>query len=347
MNAVELHDVKKSYGSVDAVRGVDLSLGAGEILTVIGASGCGKSTLLRLVAGLERPDHGRIDVGARTVADAKTFVQPEHRSVGLVFQDHGLFPHLDVTGNLAFGLRRSTRRERSDRVGELLDLVGIGHLAKRRPHELSGGEQQRVALARALAPSPDVILLDEPFSSLDENLRSQVRADTMRVLRAARASAIMVTHDQTEALALGDRVAVMHDGRFEQVGSPEDVYERPVSRHVATFLGEVDVLPATATDAGLMTELGPVPHAASTQAADVEMLLRPHEVLARADEDGTAEVEAVEYHGAFRLLTVRLPSGRRVRTWHVGEPPAVGSRVDVEIAPTATPVVLPRDESPP
>jgi iron(III) transport system ATP-binding protein len=187
--------------------------------------------------------------------------------------------------------------------------------------------------------------MDEPFSSLDENLRSQVRSDTMRVLRDAEASAIMVTHDQTEALALGDRVAVMHEGRFEQVGPPDDVYERPVSRHVATFLGEIDVLPATVTDGGLTTELGPVPHGPSKQAADVEVLLRPHEVLARANADGAAEVEAVEYHGAFRLLTVRLPSGRRVRTWHVGPPPVVGSRVDVQIAPSATPVVLPVGET--
>ena len=217
---LELTGVTKSYGAHPAVCGIDLAVSPGEVVTVIGPSGCGKSTLLRLAAGLERPDSGEVRVGGRVVAGS-TWVPPERRRVGMVFQDHALFPHLDVAHNVAFGLDELPRAQRAGRIAEVLELVGLGHLGRRHPHELSGGEQQRVALARALAPRPTVVLLDEPFSSLDANLRTQVRTQTLAALRETGSAAMVVTHDQTEALSMGDRLAVLKDGVVRQVGHPE------------------------------------------------------------------------------------------------------------------------------
>ncbi|MDP3892825.1 ABC transporter ATP-binding protein [Nocardioides sp.] len=335
--------VSKSYGDVVAARSLSLTLAPGEIVTVIGPSGCGKSTMLRLIAGLERPDHGRIDIAGETVADARTWRQPEHRRVGLVFQDHALFPHLDVARNVAFGLDRMPRAERRERVAEVLAMVHLGHLAGRYPHELSGGEQQRVAQARALAPRPAVVLLDEPFSSLDENLRARVRTETLEVLRSTGTTALLVTHDQTEALSIGDRVLVMRDGAIEQAGTPSEVFECPVTRFVASFMGDADFLPAHVHDGRLDCEIGTL----STDPAwadldrDVEVVLRPHEVALLVDPSAGSEVVAVEYHGAFVLHTVRLGSGRTLRSWqqHSVRHP-VGTTVKVTVVPGVTPVLL-------
>jgi iron(III) transport system ATP-binding protein len=346
--ALELEGVDKRYGRVHAVRALDLTLAAGEVLTVIGPSGCGKSTLLRLVAGLERPDGGRIAIGGGVVADRRTSRPPEHRHVGLVFQDHALFPHLDVARNVGFGLAGLERPERVRRTGAALELVGLGHLAARHPHELSGGEQQRVALARALAPRPAVVLLDEPFSSLDENLRAQVRADTMTALRETGSAALVVTHDQAEALSMGDRLAVLRDGVVEQQGSPDEVYERPTSRFVATFMGEADFLPAHVHDALLTSEIGTVSTVPGWEHADVdvEVMLRPHEVALRVDPASSARVERVEYHGAFVLHHVRLASGRSLRSWQQhGVRHAPGTPVAVNVVTGARPVLLAGDEA--
>ncbi|WP_121253319.1 ABC transporter ATP-binding protein [Nocardioides ferulae] len=345
-SALTLTQVSKSYGGRDAdpaVRGVSLDVSPGELLTVIGPSGCGKSTLLRLVAGLERPDAGRIEIEGRAVAGDGAWRPPEGRRVGLVFQDHALFPHLTVARNVAFGLDRLPRKERAARVAQALERVGLAHVADRHPHELSGGEQQRVALARALAPGPAVVLLDEPFSSLDENLRAKVRTDTLALLRESGSAAILVTHDQTEALALGDRVAVMRDGVLEQVAEPATVYEEPVNRFVATFMGEADFLPAHVHDALLTSEIGvvsTVPGWGGTD-LDVEVMLRPHEVALEVDPDATSRVVAVEYHGAFVLHTVRLGSGATLRSWqqHGVRHPA-GTPVAVSVVPGARPVLL-------
>ena len=338
-----LAGVSKSYGDVPAAVDLRLEAAPGELVTVIGPSGCGKSTLLRLVAGLERPDAGTITVEGRPVAGAGRWVPPERRAVGLVFQDHALFPHLDVARNVAFGLDRLPRRERAGRVAEVLALTRVAHLARRYPHELSGGEQQRVALARALAPRPAVVLLDEPFSSLDETLRAQVRADTVRVLRATGTTAVLVTHDQTEALSVGDRVAVMHEGRIEQVGTPVSVFESPTTRFVAAFMGEAVFLPAHVHDALLTSEIGivsTVPGWGDVD-LDVEVVLRPHEVALTADPAGDGEVVQVEYHGAFVLHTVRLGSGRTVSSWqpHSVRHP-VGARVQVSVVPGVRPTLL-------
>ncbi|HEX6248855.1 MAG TPA: ABC transporter ATP-binding protein [Nocardioidaceae bacterium] len=341
--ALVLEGVSKRYGSTVAVESVDLTAAPGELITLVGPSGCGKSTTLRLVAGLERPDRGIIRIAGEVVADDRRFQEPEQRRVGLVFQDHALFPHLTVAQNVAFGLNRLSRAERQARVREVLDLVRLGHLAARYPHELSGGEQQRVALARALAPRPAVVLLDEPFSSLDESLRAQVRADTVAVLRETGTTGMLVTHDQTEALSVGDRVIVMNGGRVEQADTPERVFEHPATRFVASFMGDADFLPAHVHDALLTCEIGVVstiPGWANCD-VDVDVVLRPHEVALTLDPSSSAHVVAVEYHGAFVLHMVRLASGRTLRSWqpHAVRHP-VGTAVAVTVVPGITPTLL-------
>ncbi|KGN40743.1 ABC transporter ATP-binding protein [Knoellia aerolata] len=341
-DALRIDGVTKSYGDTPAVCDLDLSMPQGEILALIGPSGCGKSTLLRLIAGLERPDSGAVTVGGRVVA-GPSWVPPEQRRVGLVFQEHALFPHLRVGDNIRFGLADRPRAEQDARVREVLDLVHLSHVADRYPHELSGGEQQRVALARALAPRPAVVLMDEPFSSLDESLRARVRADTVDVLRATGTTAVLVTHDQTEALAVGDRVGVMREGVIEQLGTPVEVFERPVSRFVASFMGDADFLPASLVEEGLACELGLVTVRRDT--AQAEIVLRPHEVSLKLPGPGVhgapAVVTHVEYHGAFVLHTVRLASGRTVRSWqpHSVRYP-VGTEVLVSIVLGIIPSVL-------
>ncbi len=346
MTALTLKGVDKRYGPVHAVRSLDLQLDRGEVLTVVGPSGCGKSTLLRLVAGLEHSDAGVVSVDGRVVDDGRRHWPPERRKIGMVFQDHALFPHLDVAGNVAFGLAGDTRSKRSVRVAELLELVGLSGLGRRLPHELSGGEQQRVALARALAPRPAVVLLDEPFSSLDVNLRGQVRTDTLAAIRETGSAALLVTHDQTEALSLGDRIAVMRMGQVLQTGAPDQVYEHPTSRFVATFMGEADFLPATVTSDGVECEVGAVPLLVRPEGVDgvLEVMLRPHEVTLSADPASAASVDRVEYHGAFTLHVVRLASGRtlRVRSQH-GVRLAVGTAVRVAVVPGAAPVLVAGD----
>ncbi|MHA7209711.1 ABC transporter ATP-binding protein [Arthrobacter sp. MDT1-65] len=346
--ALTLEGVAKRYGSARGVEALDLAIPAGELVTLIGPSGCGKSTTLRLVAGLERPDAGRITVAGDVVADGTRFVNPENRRVGLVFQDHALFPHLTVARNVQFGLDRLPRGERRKRVGDLLDLVQLAHLADRYPHELSGGEQQRVALARALAPRPAVVLLDEPFSGLDESLRAQVRRDTVAALRETGTTGVLVTHDQTEALSVGTRVVVMHDGVIEQTDIPEKVFEQPATRFVASFMGDADFLPAHVHRALLTCEIGvvsTVPGWADSD-VDVDVVLRPHEVALRPAADATAHVSAVEYHGAFVLHHVTLASGRTLRSWQphdVRHP--VGTAVVVTVAPGTSPTLLVGDRA--
>jgi iron(III) transport system ATP-binding protein len=346
--SLELEDVSKSYGATSAADRVSLRAAPGELVTLIGPSGCGKSTTLRLVAGLERPDGGTIRIAGEEVAGRRTWVLPERRRVGLVFQDHALFPHLTVARNVAFGIDRLPRSEQRARVGEVLDLVRLGDLASRYPHELSGGEQQRVALARALAPRPAVVLLDEPFSSLDETLRAQVRAETVSALRETGTTAMLVTHDQTEALSTGDRVVVMRGGRIEQADTPQRVFEAPATRFVASFMGDADFLPAHVQNALLTCEIGvvsTVPGWAHTD-VDVDVVLRPHEVALAPDPTSAARVVALEYHGAFVLHTVQLLSGRTLRSWqtHSTRYP-VDTPVSVSVVAGIAPTLLVGDHA--
>jgi iron(III) transport system ATP-binding protein len=309
--AILLEGVSKSFGTTRAVREVSLEIEHGELMAVLGPSGCGKTTLLRLIAGFEAPDGGSVTVGDETVAGRGALVPPEKRRVGMVFQDFALFPHLTVEANIAFGLSRRSREEREELTLRTLELVGLQHKTGRHPHELSGGERQRVALARALAPEPEVVLLDEPFSSLDATLRADLRREVELILRDAEATALLVTHDQEEALSLADRLAVMREGRIVQVGAPEEVYGRPASRWAAQFVGEVNVLAGVAREGGVETELGRFDLRAPATGT-VHVAVRPEQLELSARHDGNAEVVSREFRGHDVLYRLRHEGGRTV-----------------------------------
>ncbi|MFA5890755.1 MAG: ABC transporter ATP-binding protein [Actinomycetota bacterium] len=324
----------KFYGDTPAVAGVHVDVARAEILALLGPSGCGKTTFLRLIAGFERPDAGVVRFGDQQMAGPHRFVPPERRSVGFVFQDYALFPHMRVADNVGYGVRGDRARRRS-RVTQALDLVGLGDLGDRYPHELSGGQQQRVALARALAPEPQIVLLDEPFSNLDADLRTRVRTEVRDILRAAGATAIFVTHDQEEALEIADRVAVMHDGRIEQIGRPEEIYHTPATRFVADFVGEAEFLPAVVKNNLLSTDLGSfaLPNSGVTPGPG-ELMLRPEDIHLSLDPSSEAEVVAERFHGPFNRTVVRLPSGRMLVSAHSSQATFhPGDRVRVEFRP--------------
>jgi len=320
--AVETRGLVKAFGPVPAVSEVDLAVARGELLTVLGPSGCGKTTLLRLIAGFERPDRGEVRVGDVLVAGGGAWVAPERRRIGMVFQDYALFPHLSIEGNVAFGLPRRERgrgrRAGAERARTALELVGLQHKAACFPHQLSGGERQRAALARALAPGPELVLLDEPFSSLDASLRADLRREVELILRDAEATAVLVTHDQEEALSLGDRVAVMREGRIVQLGAPEEVYARPADRWTAGFLGEVNVLAGMCRRGGSVETWLGVFDSPGAGAGRVHLAVRPEQLDLRTDRAVNAEVVEREFRGhdvLYRLrhevggsLLVQLPS---------------------------------------
>jgi iron(III) transport system ATP-binding protein len=279
VSALEVRGLSRTYGDHVALRDADITVPTGSITVVLGPSGSGKTTLLRLVAGFERPDAGTIVVDGVLVAGPGRLVPPERRRVAIVPQEGALFPHLTVASNIAFGLRRG--RGRSDRVSECLELVDLAGYEKRRPDQLSGGQQQRIALARALAPHPSLILLDEPFSALDAAMRPQVRADVVAALRADGATAVVVTHDRDEALALADQVVVLIDGRVEQAADPVTLYRSPASSRVAEFIGRGEVVRGVRTGAVVRTSLGehPVDEASRSDDGDVDVVVRPEPVL--------------------------------------------------------------------
>ncbi len=324
-------DVHKSFGTNPVLRGVSVEVPAGSVCALLGPSGSGKTTLLRAIAGLESIDRGSIRTGDRLLTGPGTSVAPEQRRVGMVFQDWALFPQMTVAENVAFGLPRAERK--GPRVDEVLEMVGLGGYAARHPGTLSGGQQQRVALARALAPRPEVLLLDEPFSNLDTALRVQVRTDVHRLLADAGITAVFVTHDQEEAFVLGDVVAVVNEGVFEQVGSPRDLYRTPASRFVAGFVGEANLIAGQASGDAAETVVGRVLLSTSCS-GDVDVLVRPeHLVLTRG---GDMQVELVEYYGHDNVVLVRTAAGDLLRCRATTTDVVRGDPVEVRYAGPAS-----------
>ncbi len=306
MRDVAVTGLRKAFGAHQVLTGVDLDVPAGSLTAILGPSGSGKTTLLRLMAGFERADAGTIRIGDVVVDGPGVFVAPERRRIGYVPQEGSLFPHLTVQANVGFGL--PARERRGGKVAELLEMVGLGGLGHRYPHQLSGGQQQRVALARALAIEPAVVLLDEPFASLDAHLRASVRADVQDIFRRAGTTAILVTHDQDEALSTADRVAALRDGKIAQYAAPEELYARPADADLAGFIGDANLLEGVASAGVVKTRLGrlPLDDGERVPAGQVTVLVRPEQIELGPGEDGVpGRVTSYRYHGHDAVLRVQ------------------------------------------
>jgi iron(III) transport system ATP-binding protein len=322
----------KAFGGATVLQGSGLRVPAGRVVALLGPSGCGKTTLLRCIAGLERPDAGEVRLDGRPLSGPGTFVPPERRRIGMVFQDGALFPHLSVAGNVGYGLSRAERRGR--RVAEALALVDLAGFGERMPASLSGGQAQRVALARALVTRPSVLLLDEPFSNLDTILRIQIRAEVQRLLADLGVTAVFVTHDQEEAFVVGDEVAVMLAGSVVQQAAPAELYRAPASRAVAGFLGDANLLPGVAAAGLADTAIGRVP-LRTELGGDVEVLLRPEQF--RVSVGDAATILSVEYFGHDAVYLTRLPGGADLRVRVLDAPEfGPGDTVDLHYVGGAT-----------
>jgi iron(III) transport system ATP-binding protein len=309
MRQVAVTGLHKAFGAHPVLTGVDLEVPAGSLTAILGPSGSGKTTLLRLLAGFERPDAGAITIGDTVVDGPGTYVVPERRRIGYVPQEGSLFPHLTVGANVGFGL--TARERRGGKPASMLELVGLAGLGQRYPHQLSGGQQQRVALARALAIEPAVVLLDEPFASLDAHLRASVRADVQEIFRRAGTTAVLVTHDQDEALSVADRVAALRDGKIAQYAAPEDIYTRPVDAELASFVGDANLLAGVFSAGVVKTLLGRLPVDASATGSvregQVTALIRPEQIDLEPAADGVpGRVTSYGYHGHDAVVHVQL-----------------------------------------
>ena len=313
---LSLRGVRKEFNGVAAVESFDLEVEPGEFVSFLGPSGCGKTTTLRMVAGFEPPTSGTIRLAGEDV----TYAKPNERNIGMVFQSYALFPNMTVSENIGFGLRvrKEENTSREERVAELLDLIHLPDKAKSYPNELSGGQQQRVALARALAIRPQLLLLDEPLSALDAKIRDDLRAEIRRIQRQLNITTIYVTHDQEEALALSDRIVVMSKGRMEQVGEPFEIYNNPSTGFVASFVGQLNRLPATVVDAALgrlrvgRTEIRTTSLIESPEGSEVSLMMRPEELTLDAEEENVLEgtVESVTFLGSIVRVLVAVEGGR-------------------------------------
>lgn len=326
---LQTSDLTKSFEpSEKIVKKVSFSVNRHEIFALLGPSGCGKTTTLRLIAGFEKPDEGRVILNDRTLVGEKRYVEPEKRGIGFVFQDYALFPHLSAIRNVMFGLKDVPRKQREAKALEILCMMGLREYRDRRPFELSGGQQQRVALARAVAPMPELILLDEPFSNLDAVLRQSTRSEVRTLLKKAGMSALMVTHDQEEALSFADRIAVMNDGRIEQTGTPEEVYHQPRTRFVAQFLGTTNLISAEAIGASALTEFGRV-NLNRPASGKVTLSMRPeHLTIEKPDKlraDHIGEILSKDFKGhdityrvGIKARECLVHTGNRIN-FHVGD----------------------------
>ncbi len=344
---LDLDSVSKKFPNQNtpAVTNISFTLQQGDLLGLLGPSGCGKTTLLRIIAGFEQPSRGKVELAGRLVSAANCCLAPEQRNTGMVFQDYALFPHLTIAENIAFGLKRGhkqySRQQIKERIGEVLVLVGLAGLEKRYPHELSGGQQQRIALARALAPQPEIILLDEPLSNLDVQVRQRLRQEIRSILKASATSAIFVTHDREEALAISDRIAVMSNGRLEQIGTPEEVYSQPASRFVAEFVGHVNFLPAQRQGNYWRTEIGKFQLENEVKWEMAELMLREEEILVQPDRSGAVVVSDRQFLGREYRYCLQTASGQELHArTAVDTQLPVGTRVQLSIA-TPTPPIFP------
>lgn len=335
-DTLTLHDIECRYDDRVVVRGLTLHVRDGSVVCLLGPSGCGKTTVLRAVAGFQALDSGEILIRGRTVSRPGYLLPPESRRLGMVFQDYALFPHLTVAGNVGFGLRETTANEKRRIVDEVLDLVGLSGMAHRYPHELSGGQQQRVALARALAPNPDLILLDEPFSNLDVDLRERLSGEVRAILKHRGTTAVLVTHDQHEAFALGDMVGVMHEGKMLQWDTPYNLYHEPNCRFVADFIGHGVFLPGTLlTPDTVQTEIGVYQGNRAYdwgKGARIEVLLRPDDIVPDPESPLKANVVQRAFKGAEILYTLQLPGGGRVLSLFPSHADhAIGEQVGIRV----------------
>ena len=327
---LQLDGVSKWFGESQAVADVSLNLPQG-ILALLGSSGCGKTTLLRLIAGFEQPQTGSIQIAGREVTSNNCWIPPEQRRLGMVFQDYALFPHLTVAENVAFGLKR---REK-EAAKRLIELVGLTGLEKRYPYQLSGGQQQRVALARALAPQPPLVLLDEPLSNLDVQVRLRLREEIRDILKATGTSAVFVTHDQEEALAIADLVAVMSKGKLEQIGTPQEVYTQPSSRFVAEFVTGANFIPAERQGQLWATEVGYFA-AADAENKEVELMIREEDLLIEPTEsEAVAVVHNRRFLGREYRYCLLTPSGKELHArTAISQVFPIGAKVKLNVAST-------------
>ena len=313
MKRLEVKQLDFAYGRNQILFEFDFSLEESQIGCLLGPSGCGKTTVLRAIAGFENPTKGEIVLNGNKLNGSKIFVEPEKRQIGMVFQDIALFPHLSVESNIQFGIRTLTQTQRDKRSNELLDLVGMSQFKKTYPHELSGGQQQRIALARAIAPKPSLLLMDEPLSSLDEELREQLAREIRLILQQEKISAILVTHDQNEAFAVGDHICVMHQGRVQQNDSAYNLYHRPLNRFVAEFIGEGALLPGVVADEDtITTDLGEIkgnlPESCKHQ-DNVDVLIRPENVILGDDKENRAVITERYFRGSGYLYSLKTSGG--------------------------------------
>ena len=329
-------DLYLSFGRTAVLQGYGFDLAAGEIACLLGHSGCGKTTALRAVAGFEQPERGRIALQERTLSDGRLFVPPHLRRIGMVFQDYALFPHLNVADNIAFGLSGHSAEARKARVAELLSLIGLPDYGGHYPHQLSGGQQQRVALARALAPKPELVLLDEPFSNLDADLRTRLSKEVRSLLKQEKTSALLVTHDQQEAFAMADKIGIMADGRLQQWDTPYNLYHNPATPAIAGFIGQGVLLRGQMSGShcvrlALGEFCGVVPHHCQS-CREVDVLLRPDDVVHDDNSPVSAEVLDKDFKGSYFIYTLKLDSGETVLAHvpsHHNHP--IGSRIGIRL----------------